>query len=109
LRYTFKSSQPIFEQIIEYLVVQIVNNNNKEGDRVLSVRDYAIEFGVNPNTVQRALAELERLGILYSKRGDGRFVADSSKASAICERIANQKAKQYNQEMQKMGFQQIKL
>ena len=104
MSYSFTNAQPIFEQIIEYLVVEIANGKHEKDGRVPSVRDYALLFGVNPNTVQRALTELEREGILYSKRGDGRFIGNINKAILTCEKIANQKAKVYVQEMKKLGF-----
>ena len=104
MSYYFSNTQPIFEQIIECLVVEIANGKYNKDDRIPSVREYALEFGVNPNTVQRALTELERMGILYSKRGDGRFIGEIDKAISTCEKIANQKAKIYVQEMKKMGF-----
>ena len=102
--YQFSSDKPIFEQIIDNIVVKIASGIYQENERLLSVRDYAVEFGVNPNTVQRALSELEREGIIYTKRGDGRYVGNISKAEKMRKAIAGGRIKLYVHEMRRMGF-----
>ena len=104
MSYKFSNDKPIFEQIMDNIVVKIASGVYNENDRLLSVREYAVEFGVNPNTVQRALAELEKEGIIYSRRGDGRFVLDLSKAEKKRLEIAVNRAKLFVYEMKRMGF-----
>ena len=75
-KWIFDPEKPLFRQICEKLCDDIARGVYAPGQRIPSVRDFAIYIGVNPNTVQRALSELENDGILVSKRGDGRYVAD---------------------------------
>ncbi len=102
--YKFLDDRPIFEQIIDIIVVEIANGEYKKEQRISSVRDLAVKFGVNPNTVQKALTELERVGILYSKRGDGRFVGDVEKVKDLRLTTAMKRTLDFCVEMQKMGF-----
>lgn len=73
----FTNDRPIYLQLIEQIKLRVINGTYKPGDKVPSVREIAMEAGVNPNTVQRAFLELERSGILSTQRTLGRFVTDS--------------------------------
>ncbi|QNQ83569.1 GntR family transcriptional regulator [Lactobacillus sp. PV037] len=70
----FQDNVPIYLQIEKYLYRQIALGNIKAGEKIPSVRQLAVELTVNVNTVQRALAEMNREGILEVKRGLGSFV-----------------------------------
>lgn len=70
----FNNSNPIYQQIIEMIKVSIAKGDYTPGAKVSSVRELAVDFGVNPNTVQRALAKLEEMGYLYTQRTSGRYV-----------------------------------
>ena len=70
----FNSYQPIYLQLMDIIKQQIISGVLKKNDRVKSVRDYAFEYGINPNTVQKALRELERVNILRSESTSGRYV-----------------------------------
>jgi DNA-binding transcriptional regulator YhcF (GntR family) len=72
----FTNDRPIYLQLIEQIKLRVINGTYKPGDKVPSVREIAMEAGVNPNTVQRAFLELERSGILSTQRTLGRFVTD---------------------------------
>ena len=74
MKWDFKSGVPIYQQIIRVLRTQIASGRYPPGSRVPAVRDLALEAGVNPNTMQRALAELERDGLLETVRTTGKFV-----------------------------------
>ena len=63
MAWEFKSDRPIYTQLLEQIELKIISGDYKAGDRLLSVRDLAAEAAVNPNTMQRALAELERMGL----------------------------------------------
>ena len=76
MTWDFKSDQPIYRQLMDALRMRIVNGTYPPGERIPAVRELAMEAGVNPNTMQRALAELEREGLLISQRTSGRFVTD---------------------------------
>lgn len=73
----FKNHIPIYLQIIDQIKMHLITGQLSPGDRLGSVRDYALELKVNPNTIQKAYAEMERMGLAYSKRGIGRFIVES--------------------------------
>ena len=77
MAWKFSDDIPIYLQIIEAIKTDIVSGKYKSGDRLPAVRDLAFDAGVNPNTVQRAYAELERQGVTYTVRGKGVFVSES--------------------------------
>lgn len=70
------SSRPIYLQIIERVQMDIITGRYQPGDKLPSVRDLAQEAAVNPNTMQKALSELERSGLIYSQRSSGRFITE---------------------------------
>ena len=72
----FKNGVPIYQQIIQTMQIRIANGTYPPGSRMPAVRELALEAGVNPNTMQRALSELERDRLLYSIRTSGRFVTE---------------------------------
>lgn len=69
-----EENMPIYVQIMNKVREAIASGELSPGDRIASVRELASEFEVNPNTMQRALTELEREGLLISERTMGRFV-----------------------------------
>lgn len=72
--YDFNSSEPIYIQLLDIFRERIANGSWEAGSKMDSVRNLALDYGVNPNTVQRALSELEREGFCYSERTAGRFI-----------------------------------
>ena len=76
MKWQFSNDAPIYAQLIAQIKVGIVSGAFPPGERLPSVRDLATEAGVNPNTMQRALTELERDGLVYSQRTAGRFVTE---------------------------------
>ena len=79
MEWNFRGDQPIYSQLIQRIKQGIVSGDLSPGERLPSVRDLAAEAGVNPNTMQRALQELEREGIVFSQRTAGRFVTEDVK------------------------------
>lgn len=73
---SFDNSKPIYLQLMEYFFQQICNGSIKPGQKLPSVRETAVLAGVNPNTVQRTYAEMERRGIVEARRGQGSFVTE---------------------------------
>lgn len=69
-------SRPIYLQIIERVQMDIITGRYQPGDKLPSVRDLAQEAAVNPNTMQKALSELERSGLIYSQQTSGRFITE---------------------------------
>lgn len=76
----FDNNRPIYLQLVEDFKIKISVGDWKAGEKILPVRDLAKTYEVNPNTVQRALSELEREGLCESRRTAGRFVTDDKKA-----------------------------
>lgn len=72
----YEASKPIYMQIAEQIYQSIVRRDIKPGDKLPSVREMAIQSGVNPNTIQRTYSEMERVGVVETKRGQGTFVVD---------------------------------
>lgn len=96
---------PIYMQIMNAVREAIASGELAAGARVASVRELAGEFEVNPNTMQRALNELEREGLLVSERTSGRFVTkDTASINALRERLAAEAAGRFIGEMQRLGF-----
>ena len=76
MKWSFANDLPIYTQLIDQIKVGIVTGAFPPGERLPSVRDLATEAGVNPNTMQRALSQLESEGLVYSQRTAGRFVTE---------------------------------
>ena len=76
MAWDFKSDRSIYLQIIDHFKLGIISGEFPPGTKIASVRDLASEAAVNPNTMQRALTELERLGLLYTQRTSGRYITD---------------------------------
>ena len=68
MEWQFRNDSPIYTQLTQRLTQAIVAGEFRPGERLPSVRELAVEAGVNPNTVQRALADLERDGLVFSQR-----------------------------------------
>ena len=97
--------RPICPQLCEYICVSIASQKILAEEKLPSVRELAIEIGVNPNTVQRSYEILEQQGIIYTERNLGRFVGkDTSIAKKRVEELANSKTQEYLQGMELLGF-----
>lgn len=75
----FDNDKPIYKQLVEKLEIWVINGTYPLGSKLPSVRELAEESGVNPNTMQRALQELETKGFVHTKRTSGRFVTEDQK------------------------------
>lgn len=103
--WNFKSDLPIYSQLVEQIKLGIVSGIFKPGERLASVRDMAMEAGVNPNTMQRALQELEREGMVYSQRTSGRFVTDDEAVIDNAKKnLAEEQIKSFLEAMSKLGY-----
>ena len=99
------NDRPVFIQIMEKLKRDIVTGSYRPGDKLPSVRELAAEAAVNPNTMQRAFSELERAGLVYTKRTNGRFITeDLSMISQLKEQMALDAISQFLNSMQQLGF-----
>ena len=101
----FQADAPIYTQLIAQIKRGIVTGTFPAGGRLPSVRDLATEAGVNPNTMQRALAELERDGLVYSQRTAGRFVTEDKEMIETAKRaLAQSHIQSFLEQMASLGF-----
>ncbi|MCI8918984.1 MAG: GntR family transcriptional regulator [Eubacterium sp.] len=99
------SDRPIFMQILERIRVDIISGRYQPGDKLPSVRELAAEAAVNPNTMQRAFAELERTGLVHSKRTSGRFITeDREMIETLKVDIAKEKIQLFLDSMEQLGY-----
>lgn len=99
------SSRPIYTQLVERIQLDILAGQYQPGTRLPSVRDLAAEAGVNPNTMQKALAELERENLVHSARTSGRFITeDTTMIEKMREELATAQVKEFFEKMHQMGF-----
>lgn len=99
------SDRPIFIQIVEIMQLDIISGKYAPGDKLPSVRDLAQEAAVNPNTMQKALSELERTGLVYSQRTSGRFITEDVKMiEELKSALAKEKIEEFLKSMQQLGF-----
>ena len=106
MQWHFSNDAPIYTQLIQQVKAGIVTGAFPPGERLPSVRDMATEAGVNPNTMQRALAELERDGLVYSQRTAGRFVTeDNTMINQAKRSLAERHVKTFLEAMLRLGFQ----
>ena len=105
MEWKFREDLPIYSQMVEGMTRAIVSGAFAPGDRLPAVRELALDAGVNPNTVQRALSELERSGLVYSQRTAGRFVTEDRAVIARArEQMAQGKIDAFLSEMDGLGF-----
>lgn len=105
MEWNFKNGIPIYSQIIDEMTMRIASGEYAPGDKLPSVRDLALDAGVNPNTMQRALAELERRGLVYSERTSGRFVTeDESVLESLHEELAAGYFSELTEKLRKIGM-----
>ncbi|HEN4374103.1 TPA: GntR family transcriptional regulator [Streptococcus agalactiae] len=105
MAWEFNEKSPIYSQIAEHIKMQIVSQEIKSGDQLPTVRELAQEAGVNPNTMQRALTELEREGMVFSQRTSGRFVTeDNLLIGKIRQQVAKAELATFVNNMKKIGY-----
>ena len=107
MTWDFKGDLPIYKQLMNKLRMRIVNGTYPPGERIPAVRELAVEAGVNPNTMQRALAELEREGLLLEQRTAGRFVTDDPGALKVLRReMAEEWIRALFEQLARLGLSQ---
>lgn len=103
--WTLDNDRPIYLQLMERIQMDIVAGRYHAGDKLPSVRDLALEAAVNPNTMQKALSELERSGLVYSQRTSGRFITeDESMIRKMKRELAHGHIIEFIEKMRQLGF-----
>lgn len=106
MNWQFDNDMPIYSQLVGQIQQRIVAGVFPPGERLPSVRDLATDAGVNPNTMQRALTELEREGLVYSQRTAGRFVTEDQKMIQDAKRsLAEKHIVSFLTAMMRLGYQ----
>ena len=101
----FDSGRPIYTQLLERVRFLIISGQYPPGSKLPSVRDLASEASVNPNTMQRALAELERSQLICSHRTTGRFVTEYEEMiQKMKETIGKEKILTFFRDMEQLGY-----
>ncbi len=101
----FQSNAPIYLQLVHKFKHRIVSGELEAGSKLSSVRDLAIRFEVNPNTMQRALTELERDGLVHAERTSGRFITkDVRLIQEMRSSLAEEIIEQFFMQMKSLGF-----
>ena len=101
----FDNNIPIYIQLVEEIKKDIISGRILPGDRLSSVREYALEMKVNPNTMQKALQELENLNLVYTERTNGKFVTtDKRLIDKYRKEYALNLSNKYFTDMESIGF-----
>lgn len=105
MEFVFDNNIPIYIQLLEYLKIYLISGVFKSGDKLPSVREFAAIFKVNPNTMQKSLAELESMDLIYTERTNGKYVTKDYKLlEKLKDEYAITLAKNYFNGMKKIGL-----
>ena len=105
MAWVLNSDRPIYTQILERIQTRIISGIYKPGEKLPSVRELAAEASVNPNTMQKAFAELERSGLILTQRNSGRTVTeDTSMINQIQTQVALSQVQSFFHTMMELGF-----
>ena len=101
------SDRPIYTQLVERLKMQIVSGQDPPGGKLPSVRELAADAAVNPNTMQKAFAELERGGLIVTQRTNGRLVTeDEALIAENRQKLASEHVKEFISKMKELGYEE---
>ncbi len=105
MEFGFDNNIPIYLQLVTYLKIDIISGRLASGQRLPSVRDLAMQMKVNPNTMQKALQELENTGLIYTERTNGKFVSeDKDKIALYRQEYAKEISNRFFEDMKKIGY-----
>ncbi len=105
MSWNLTNDRPIYLQIVERIQMAIVSGAYQPGDKLPSVRELAAEASVNPNTMQKALSELETGGLVYTQRTSGRFITEDRELIASTRRrLAREEFHTFVRQMKGLGY-----
>ncbi len=105
MAWNLDSDRPIYAQILEVIQLRIIAGQYPPGEKIPSVRELAAEAGVNPNTMQKALSELEREGLVMAQRTSGRIVTeDMEMIRTTRNQLAREQVQMFVDKMERLGF-----
>ena len=104
MQWHIRSDAPVYAQLVEHITLAIITGEFSPGARLPSVRELAADAGVNPNTMQRAFAELERDGLVQTQRTAGRTVTDdAARIERAKQRLAAASIEAFWEAMRRLG------
>jgi len=110
MAWEFKDGIPMYRQIVRIFERRIASGEYKLEEKIPSVRDLALEAGVNPNTMQRALSELEAEGLVHTERTNGRFVTgDREQLEALRKRLSEECIRRFFRELMEIGMSRLEI
>ena len=105
MEYNFDNEKPIYIQLVELIRIKIVSGEFKRGQKIPSVRELALAMKVNPNTMQKALVELEDEKLIYTERTNGKYVTEDEKLiEKVKNELAKEKVENYINSMNSIGI-----
>ena len=106
----FDSDRPIYVQLLELIQQRIITGTYGPGEQLPPVRELALEAGVNPNTMQKAMTELERTGLIHAQRTTGRFVTeDVQMIRDLRQQLALARIADFMHSMQELGYERTEI
>jgi GntR family transcriptional regulator len=106
MQWELNTDKPVYLQLVEQIQAGIISGKYKPGDKLPSVRDLATQATVNPNTMQRAMTELERDGLVYSNRTIGRFItSDEELIAQLKKRYITQLVQEFLDKMKLLNIE----
>ena len=105
MEYVFDNERPIYIQLVEMIRIDIISGKYQKGQKLPSVRELALMMKVNPNTMQKALVELEDEKLIYTERTNGKYVTEDEKLiEKIKKQLAQEKVNNYLNSMKNIGI-----
>ena len=109
MRIDFNNERPIYLQLVENIRLEIISGKLRQGDKLPSVREYALKVRVNPNTMQKALSELENELLIYTERTNGKYVTTDEKLiNKLKEEYVKDKTKTFLEDMSELSIDKEK-
>ena len=105
MEFNFDNERPIYIQLVELIRIKIVSGEFQKGQKIPSVRELALAMKVNPNTMQKALVELEDEKLIYTERTNGKYVTEDEKLiEKVKDELAKEKVEDYINSMNSIGI-----
>ena len=106
----FDKNIPIYIQIEDKIKLDIITNKYHPGEKIKSVREFALELKINPNTINRALLELEEQGLIITQRTNGKYITENKKTiEKEKNKLINKKIDEFINDMEKLGIEKNKI
>ena len=106
----FNKNTPIYIQIEDQIKLDIITNKYKPGEKIKSVREFALELKINPNTINRALLELEEQGLIITQRTNGKYITDNKEIiEQEKNKLINKKINKFISDMKELNIDKNKI